>query len=166
MNCCSKHLKAQTQSYPDLDCGLQELFRWPAEEWRVNFFALHLTAPDTFHYDPDRENYQELRHFYAKKRPVTDFQKPKIPTSEVQETHIRDAILQYHEPTFLLHPNFSLEAREARKQFYTHTIFEQCNTNPAVRSRTLHIRILDPEPFTNRRHQTCYLLRQTCPGLA
>ena len=75
--------------------------------------AINLTTPDTLQFDPDLGKYQKID--LTKKRPFADMDSLTTPTLEVPETQIKDAMMQYHQNTFMPNHTFLLEAC---KQFY------------------------------------------------
>ena len=100
-------LSAKNIELSDLYYSLQQELQ-ASEQARIDFLALNLTTPDTLHFDPEQGSYQKLD--LTKKRPFKDIQSIELPTLEVQEAQIKDAMMQYHQNTFMPNYSYLLEA--------------------------------------------------------
>eukprot|EP00435_Cladocopium_sp_Y103_P021981 s3957_g5.t1 len=130
-------LSAKDVELSDLDFSLQQELR-SSSQARQDFLALNLTTPDTLHYDPDQGKLQKLD--LTKKRPFTDLTPVEVPTIETSEVKIRDAMLQYHQSTFLPNHQFMLQAC---KQFYANTMMEQYYTQLQIDTMDTRVKTLE-----------------------
>ena len=86
-----------------------------SKEARDDFLALNLLSDDTQHFDQQTGTLQKLN--LSKKRPF----EATLPTLELQEQNIEEAMRQYHQSTVLL--SFQV-LWDACKQFYANTSLE------------------------------------------
>ena len=109
-------LSAKNIELSDLYYSLQQELQ-ASEQARID---LNLTTPDTLHCHPEQGSYQKLD--LTIRRPFKDIQSIELPTLEVQEDQIKDAMMQYHQNTVMPNHSYLLEAC---KQVYTHASLEQ-----------------------------------------
>ena len=107
-------LSAKNFELGDLDPQLCNLLK-TSKEARDDFLALNLLSDDTQHFDQQTGTLQKLS--LSKKRPF----EATLPTLEVQEQNIEEAMRQYHQSTVL--PSFQV-LWDACKQFYANTSLE------------------------------------------
>ena len=96
------------------DFGLQQHYELHLKPEQI-FFALNITTPDALHYDSDKGKLEKID--VTKKIPCTDLQSVETPTLEIQEAQIKDAMLQYHQTTFLPNHRFMLCDYELANNF-------------------------------------------------
>ena len=107
-------LSAKNFELGDLDPQLCNLLK-TSKEARDDFLALNLLSDDTQHFDEQTGTLQKLN--LSKKRPF----EATLPTLELQEQNIEEAMRQYHQTTVL--PSFQV-LWDACKQFYANTTLE------------------------------------------
>ena len=126
----------------DLDYSPQQELQ-ASEQARIGFLAFSLTTPDTTLWSWTR---LLPKVDLTKKRPFKAIQSIELPTLEVQESQIKDAMMQCHENTFM--PNHAC-LLEACKQFYTHASLEQYDTNIQLDTIDTRLKTLDAKLAIN-----------------
>ena len=94
----------------------------------------------------------------TKKRPFTDLQLVAVPILEVPETQIKEAMMQYHQDTFMPNHTFLLEAC---KQVYTQGNLEHYYTN--IQLDTIDAKQVPPHAVLPQEDQQVQIVPEVPP---
>jgi len=109
-------LAAKDIEFGDLDPQFQQTLKTDVQA-RKDFLDLNLTAPEVQHFNTDSGKMEKLD--LSKKRPFNSI--TEVPILATSEEKIKEAMMQYHQDTFL--PNLNALIDNCHK-FYHNTVHE------------------------------------------